>query len=80
VTLTTGLNKHLIDYRENINKILIGTFNERLSGVNYDALLAGDPNAAPEPATWALAGAVLFIGLGMRRRSAASAAGATRHS
>ena len=38
------------------------------SGVNYDALLAGDPGAAPEPATWALAGGALLIGMGMRRR------------
>ena len=32
VTLSTGLNKHLIDYREDINNILVGTFSERLKG------------------------------------------------
>jgi hypothetical protein len=41
------------------------------SGINYDALLAGDPNGAPEPATWALAGGALLVGLGMRRRAGA---------
>jgi hypothetical protein len=38
------------------------------SGISYDALLAGDPNGAPEPATWALAGGALLVGLGLRKR------------
>ena len=38
------------------------------SGINYDALLAGDASSAPEPGTWALAGGALLIGLGIRRR------------
>jgi hypothetical protein len=41
------------------------------SGINYDAFLAGDPNAAPEPATWALAGGALLVGLGVRRAAMA---------
>ncbi len=45
------------------------------SGINYDALLAGDANsnAAPEPGTWALAGgALLIVGLGLRGRKRAA--------
>jgi hypothetical protein len=38
------------------------------SGIDYDAFLAGDPNGVPEPATWALAGGALLVGLRMRRR------------
>ncbi len=37
------------------------------SGIDYNALLAGD-TSAPEPGTWMLAGSALIVAIGLRRR------------
>jgi len=50
------------------------------SGIDYDALLAGDPNGAPEPATWAMAGGVIIVALGIRRLRGARTSLAARNS